>query len=326
MQTSSRLTVTLAALAASSLALAGCASTTGSDAGDGAVSVVASTNVYGQIAEAIGGDAVDVTSIIDSGAQDPHSFEPSARDQLTVSRAQLILENGGGYDAFIDSLIESSGTDADVLTAVEFSTHWTGGAAHDDSDEDGHDEADGDEHGHDHVEGFNEHVWYDPAAMSDFAAGIASALEVLRPDDADVFTANLADFQDGIATLQSDLADLDAAHAGTGIFVTEPVPLYLTDAAGLLNEAPEAFTEAVEEGQDVPPATLVEALALLASGDIAAVVANAQTGGAETTQVLDDAASRSIPVVEFTETLPEGETYLSWMQANVDALDAALTP
>ena len=117
-----------------------------------------------------------------------------------------------------------------------------------------------------------------------------------------------------------------AAHGGTQILVTEPVPLYLTDAAGLVNVMPEAFTEAVEEGQDVAPATLLEAQRLIESGTIGVLVANAQTGGAETTQVISGAESQGIPVVEFTETLPEGQTYLSWMTANVDALSVALTP
>ena len=98
---------------------------------DGRITVVASTSVYGQIAEEIGGDLVDVTSIVSSTSQDPHSFEPSAQDQLAVRHADLVIENGGGYDAFIDALLEASGSTAPVLTAVEFSAAWPGGAATD---------------------------------------------------------------------------------------------------------------------------------------------------------------------------------------------------
>ncbi|HEX5857745.1 MAG TPA: zinc ABC transporter substrate-binding protein, partial [Microbacterium sp.] len=105
-----RPTLAVTATFATVLALAGCASgdAQAGDAGAGdRVSVVASTNVYGQIAEEIGGDLVEVTSIIDSASQDPHSFEPSAQDQLTVTNADLTIENGGGYDAFVDALIGS---------------------------------------------------------------------------------------------------------------------------------------------------------------------------------------------------------------------------
>ncbi|MET0735823.1 MAG: zinc ABC transporter substrate-binding protein [Microbacterium sp.] len=301
--------------AASVLALAGCAGSARDD--DGRIAVVASTDVYGQIVEEVGGDLVDVTSIVSSASQDPHSFEPSARDQLAVSRADLIVENGGGYDAFIDTLLDATGTEAPILTAVEFSPEWTAGAA---TDSDGdHDHGD-----HSHVEGFNEHVWYDVETMGALAQGIRSQLEVLSPGDADVLRANLDAFLDGIAERRAELAAIDATHAGTAIFVTEPVPLYLTEAAGLLNVAPAAFTEAVEEGQDVPPATLLEALKLLRSGDADVVVANLQTGGAETGAVVDEAETAGIPVVEFTETLPDGQTYLSWMKANIESLAGAL--
>jgi len=307
--------------AASALLLAGCAS--GEAEGtedDGRIDVVASTNVYGQLVEDIAGDLVDVTSIITSNAQDPHSFEASAQDQLAVADADLIIENGGGYDPFIDGLIESSGTGATVLTAVEFSSEWTGGSAHDDS---AHDEGeDADEH--EHVEGFNEHVWYDPHAMSDLVVAVASELSLLSPDDADAFTSAADALAAEIATLEASLAEIEAAHAGEDVFVTEPIPYYLIKGAGLTDVTPPAFSEAVEEGLDVAPAILLESIKLLEGGDVRVVFINAQTGGAETTQVIDEASANGIPVVEFAETLPEGQTYLSWMQDNIAAIQDAL--
>ena len=291
---------------------------------DGRIRVVASTDVYGQIAQQIGGDLVDVTAIVTSASQDPHSFEPSARDQLTVSRADLIVENGGGYDAFIDTLIESSGSTAPVVTAVQLSPEWPGEPAdhadHDDENEDDHDHAD-----HEHVEGFNEHVWYDLHTMERVAEEVGHELAEIAPDHAATFTANVEEFTSGISDLETELTALDAEFAGTEIFVTEPVPLALTGAAGLVNVAPDAFTTAVEEGRDVPPATLLDALKLIRGGSVRIVVVNAQTGGAETTAIVDEAESVSIPTVEFTETLPSGQTYLSWMQSNIETLRQALS-
>jgi zinc/manganese transport system substrate-binding protein len=299
---------------ASVLALAGCASG-GAGQDDGRISVVASTNVYGQIAEAIGGDDVDVASLISQASQDPHSFEPSARDQLSVSRADLVIENGGGYDPFMDQLIEASGTNAPVITAAELSPEWP---EHDDHATEG----DGDDH--DHVEGFNEHVWYDPATMGKVAAAIADELSKLDSSHAATFEANVAAFEKGIDTLSASLAALGSAHDGATVFVTEPVPLYLTAAAGLENTTPPAFSEAVEEGQDVPPATLLEALDLIRSGSVDVLIVNAQTGGAETDQVVAAAKEKGVPVLSFTETLPQGKTYLEWMTMNVEDLQSAL--
>ncbi|GAA1466772.1 metal ABC transporter substrate-binding protein [Microbacterium thalassium] len=310
--------------AASALTLAGCAGGETTDAAgtDDAVTVVASTNVYGDIAEQIAGGLVEVTSIIESAAMDPHEFEASAADQLTVSNADLIIENGGGYDSFMDSMIESTGTEAHVITAAEFSHDWPGSES--EGEHDHADEESEDDHDHDHIEGFNEHVWYDPHTIEHVAEAIAEELGELQPEDADTFVANAEAFVAEIAGLEEDLDAIAAAHGGEGVFATEPVGFYLLEAAGLTNLTPDAFSEAVEEGQDVPPATLLEALTILQSGDVALVVANSQTGGAETNQVIDEADAEDIPVVEFTETLPDGQTYISWMQTNVDAVSAAL--
>ena len=321
--------IVLGLAAASALSLAGCAGgTAAGDGGDGGVAVVASTNVYGQIAEQLGGDLVEVTSIVSNESQDPHSFEPSARDQLSVAKADLIIENGGGYDAFIDALIESSGAEAPVVTAVEYSHDWpeneghdaeSAGEAEDHADHEGHDHE-----GHDHVEGFNEHVWYDPHTVAHLAEGIAAELAELDPDNADVFAANAEAFVAEVEGLEASLADIAGAHEGAEVFVTEPVPAYLIAAAGLANVTPDAFTEAVEEGQDVAPATLLESIARFEDGDVKLVITNTQTAGAETAQIVGEADGRGIPSVAFSETLPEGQTYISWMQANIEALSAAL--
>ena len=327
--TSSRRSLTLIGLAAASaIALAGCASgqTDEGAAADGRLTVVASTDVYGDIAAQVGGDLVDVTSIVTNASQDPHSFEPSARDQLTVSKADLIVENGGGYDAFIDALIDSSGTEAPVVTAVEHSHDWPENDGHEAETAEGADDAAADEHGHDHahVDGFNEHVWYDPHTVAHVAAAIAEQLGELSPDDAGTFTANAEAFGADVEELEASLEGIGAAHAGEQVFVTEPVPVYLVQAAGLENATPDAFSEAVEEGQDVAPATLLESLGLLRDGSVRVVITNTQTGGAETQEIVDQAEELGIPVIAFSETLPEGETYISWMQANTEALSTAL--
>lgn len=324
-----RLALAAALAAASSLVLSGCATAsggTGSAASDGRIAVVASTDVYAQIAEEVGGGFVEATAIVSSAGQDPHSFEPSARDQLTIQRADLIIENGGGYDAFVDALIEASGSTAAVITAAESSHDGpeTPGQEADVDSESGHADPEHGDHAHEHVEGFNEHVWYDPRTMQNLAAQIARELGELLPGEADTFEANAGAFAEGIAGLESALAGIESTDAGAEVFVTEPVPLYLIEEAGLVNVTPDAFTEAVEEGQDVSPSTLLESLKLLRSGRVRAVIANTQTGGAETADVIAEAEALGIPTVEFAETLPDGQTYLSWMQANVEALTGAL--
>ncbi|MDR2321392.1 MAG: zinc ABC transporter substrate-binding protein [Microbacterium sp.] len=297
----------LALVAASLFALAGCSATTSAaspsgDSGD-RIPVTASTNVWGDVAKQIGGDHVEVTSVIDSISKDPHEYEVTAADQLTVSKAKLVLENGGGYDAFMGDLVAKAADSVPVVSAVTFAPGWPQG-----------------EDAAKTVEGFNEHVWYSTAIVDGVAKKITEELGTISPAHKADFEKNLAAFEQGLKGLDAKLATIKGAHDGAKIFVTEPVPLYLTEAAGLVNVTPDAFSHAVEEGQDVPPATLLEATKLIDSGDVKVLFANAQTGGAETTRVIETAKAKGVPVQEVTELVPDGKNYLTWMQDNIEAL------
>ncbi|MFJ4999036.1 metal ABC transporter solute-binding protein, Zn/Mn family [Microbacterium sp. NPDC088619] len=323
--------VALAIASVAALSLAGCSTTPAAgEGGGGAVTVAASTNVYGSLAEQIGGDRVDVTSIITSATQDPHSYEASARDRLTVQKADLVIENGGGYDGFIDTLLQDA-EDVHVVSAVEFSHDFPGNEGHEHSDDEAeaehdHDHAEGEEghEGHNHIEGFNEHVWFDPHTMIHVVEAIAEELATIDPDGEAEFTANAEEIVTDLEGFEADLETLKTDAAGANVIITEPLPGYLAAAAGLTDVTPEGFAEAVEEGSDVAPATLLDTLNVVEGGDVAAVLTNAQTGGAETQRVEDAATDAGIPLVAFTELLPEGSSYSEWMSDAIQSLADAL--
>src|SRR4051812_16180031 len=211
----------LAGAALLCLLASGCASTgTGTDpagashaAGD-RISILASTNVYGDIAASIGGDAVEVTSLINSPAQDPHSYEASARDKLAVSQADLVIENGGGYDSFMPALVDGTGKDpAAVISAVELS-----GLEADGAQASGHaHEAGAADHGH---AGFNEHVWYHLATAGKIADTIAEKLAALDPARAAGFERNAEAFRKQLAGLEADQAALAKQVSGEAVAAT----------------------------------------------------------------------------------------------------------
>ena len=284
---------TLPLVVLATLALAGCAAPAPADDG---LSVVASTSVYGDLAASVVGDLGTVTSLID-GAGDPHSFEASARDQLAIAGADLVIANGGGYDPFMEALLDASGSSAPEIVAVDVS-------------------------GLPDVAS-NEHVWYSFEAVSAIVGAIAEQLSALQPADADAFQSNadaLVDQVDALAARASALA------LTGGAAVTEPVPVYLLDAVGLHNVTPVEFTEAIEEGSDVPPLALQDTIALFDDGAARVLAYNSQTASPETERVREAATAAGIPVVDFTETLPDGAGYVSWMTANLDALETALLP
>ena len=330
--------VALALASVAALTLAGCSTPATGEGDDGTITVVASTNVYGDIAATIGGDRVDVQSIITSASQDPHSYEASARDRLTVQKADLVIENGGGYDAFIDTLLQDA-KDPHVVTAVEYSHDFPGNEGHSDEahDDEAHsDEAHADEaehdhaedeaghEGHDHIEGFNEHVWFDPHTMIHVVEAIADELTALDPDGAKEFAANAADLTADLEGFETELATLKTDAPGVNVFITEPLPGYLAAAAGFTDVTPEGFAESVEEGTDVAPAVLLEALDVIGSGQVTALLTNAQTGGSETQRVETAAKDAGIPVVAFTELLEDGSSYSEWMSDAIQSLAAAV--
>lgn len=323
------------------VALAGCASPAPADDAEG-LSVVASTNVYGDIAQSLAGDLATVTSIIESAAIDPHSYEASAQDQLAIANADIVIENGGGYDPFVDVLVDGSGSSAIVISAVEASgllEEEHAEEAHGDEDhaeeehagEDHSDDHAGDDHAddhaddHGHIEGLNEHVWYDVHSIAHVAEAITEALVETDADNAASYESNLAAFLTDLESLEADMEALAGFLGGGTVAATEPVPVYLLAELGFEDGTPEEFSEAIEEGADVPPLALQQTLDLIDSGDVRLLAYNEQTESPETQRVRDAAEAAGIAVVSFVETLPEGEDYVSWMRANVEAVESALT-
>lgn len=269
-------------------ALSGCASIP-DPADDGVLRVVASTNVYGDIAAQIGGRHVSVRSIIDDSAQDPHSYEADARTQLALAKADVVIENGGGYDDFMDTLLAASGNRPTVLNAVTISGRRASNGE------------------------LNEHVWYDLNAMGRLAKRIAAAFGAVEPAARKVFAANAARFDVGLSRLERTAAGIAADYAGTPVAITEPVPLYLLASCGFVDRTPPAFSQAVEEGEDVSIAVLDRMLQLFRQHTVAMLVYNEQTSGGATDRVLATARSNRIPVVAVSETLPAGVHYLAWI-------------
>jgi zinc/manganese transport system substrate-binding protein len=264
--------------------------------------VVASTDVYGDIVQRIGGDRVNVTSIISDPDADPHSYEANTQNQLALSHADIVIENGGGYDDFIDTMLHAADNDeVTVLNVVEISGFTA--------------PADGE---------LNEHVWYDLGTVRKLTDQLVSALSANEPADASTFQSNAAAFEADLQQLEATEASIKQAHAGAGVAITEPVPLYMLEACGLVNKTPEEFSEAIEEGTDVSPTVLQETLDLFANGEVQLLAYNEQTSGPETERVLDAANSNDVAVVPVTETLPEGKDYISWMAANLSAIQSAL--
>lgn len=297
----------VSALAVLALGATACASSDKASTGSGSqnaaaanpgggekIKVVASTDVWGSVVTAVGGDKVEVTSIIHDPSADPHSYETTASDAIAAKNAKLTLSNGGGYDEFFSKLADQA-ADAQKLVAVDIA-------------------ATGNE---------NEHVWYSLPGVEKIADQVAVKLGEIQPASKDAFTANATAFKGKTQELLKKVTGLGAS--GGKVVATEPVAHYLLDSAKVTDATPPAFAEAVEAEQDVPAAALNQVKQLISGKQVKALINNAQTTTPVTQQVVGDAKSAGIAVVDVTETLPQGVTdYIAWMTKSVDALAGAL--
>lgn len=284
------------------LALAGCGGSTAADessavggtgiAEGGVIHIVTSTNVWGDIAATVAGKRAEVTSLIADLSRDPHDFEPSGRDELALSRADLVIVNGGGYDDFIDQMLSSLDQHPATIRAVDI-------AARTDD---------------------NEHVWFDPAVAAAVADAIATGLGQIDPGHASDYDAGAAAFADSLADARDQLASIAEHYPATPVAVAEPAPVPLIEAAGMVNIIDDSFTEAMEEGVDVPPGELAAVLDRIRQHDADLLVYNVQSATPQSEQLRAAAETADVPVVEVTELLPPDTGYAAWIDGIIDAM------
>jgi zinc/manganese transport system substrate-binding protein len=314
-----------AVAAATAIVLTACGTQDTPAADDGTIKVVASTNVWGSVVKAVGGDAVQVSAIIDDPSGDPHSYESKPTDLAAVRDAKLVIFNGGGYDDFFATLLGPETEGAKKIEAFPVSGKASGHdepetSAEPETGEEGHAEEGHEEEGHDHA--VNEHVWYDFETVRKVADQAAADLGEIAPDKKATFEANAKDFTAKLTELEQRVA---GKGAGKKVLATEPVAHYLLDTAGVEDVTPESFSAAVENETDIPAAALADVTRLIEQKQVTALVNNAQTENAGTQRVVDQAKAAGVPIAEVTETLPEGVTgYLDWMTKQVDSLVGAL--
>jgi zinc/manganese transport system substrate-binding protein len=276
----------------------GCGSTTTGTAAS-KLDVVAAENVYGDMARQIGGSHVAVTSILADPNADPHLFEPGTRDGLAVAGARLVIENGAGYDAFMQRLEDASPskhrlvlTVADVLDV--------------------------------HGRNANPHLWYDVPRLGTIAGAIASGLERSDPAHAAAYRSGLHRFVTSLGPLTRQVAAIRTSFAGRPVAYVEPVPGYLVSAAGLENLAPDTFTRAIEDGTEPTPQAVAAMDALISGKRIRALLYNTQAVSPITERIRSAALAAGIPVVGVSELLPAKETFQEWQLAQAQALYKAL--
>ncbi len=262
------------------------------------VNVVAAENFYGDMAKQIGGSHVSVTSIMSDPNVDPHEYESSVDDGRAIAGSQLVIENGSGYDDWMDKLLAASPSGSRiVLTGFDLAVTKLPE---------------------------NEHVWYNPDNAEAIAKAIGVALSKLDPADGAYFDHTLQVFVGSLDQIRQKMAEIKARYANTPVGLTETIYLYQALPMGLDVLTPFEFQKAIAEGNDPPADAAVTAESQVTGKQIKVLIYNEQTITPITTKLQGEAKAEGIPVFPVTETMPQGLHYQTWMMAQLNELERLL--
>jgi len=266
----------------------------------GQIHVVAAENFWGSIAAQVGGNRVQVTSIITNPATDPHDYEPNAQDARTIAGAQMVIVNGVGYDPWAPKLVAGNPVGGRVVLTVGNLVGVKPGG--------------------------NPHRWYSPANVRQVANAIVADYTKLDPKDAAYFRAQRTTFETkGLAEYNTLIATIRRKYHGVALGASESIFAPLAQALGLRLITPYAFLKAISEGTDPTAADKTTIDRQIAKKEIKVWVFNSQNSTPDVARLTEAARKRRIPVATITETMtPATASFEQWQVRQLKALAAAL--
>jgi zinc/manganese transport system substrate-binding protein len=264
------------------------------------VDVVVSVSQWGDVVRQVAGDCADVTTIVASGAVDPHDFEAGTADLAAFSDADLVVVNGADYDHWAEDAVASLDPEPTVLRAADLLDEPTDAA--------------------------DPHLWYEPEAVHAMGPAVADALTTLSADVAAYVEERAAAWQSDLRRYTDAIAALSSTAAGRTYAATETVFDRMAAAIGLVDATPEGYRRAVSNDSEPAPGELAAFEAALADGSVDLLVYNTQTSGSVPEQLRSAAEDAGLPVVEVTEFPSEGGgSFVAWQLAQLSAVSDALS-
>lgn len=263
----------------------------------GPITVVASINQWGSLAAELGGDDVNVTSIMSSTNVDAHDFEPKTSDVAKLSKAQIVVANGAGYDSWATKSLTKSTTIVSAASVV--------GA----------------------MEGDNPHLWFSKDARSGMATEITEAYIKALPSKKADFQKRLKEWQAGEKQLESWAEDFTKTHENLTYAATEPVAYYLMSDLGFEDSTPKGYAQSQASGGEVAPADLQSFQKIIEGRKVDVLLNNTQETSDATNMITGTAGRSDVPVVDVSEQMPaDSETLDDWINQLVNTIIDAVDP
>lgn len=263
---------------------------------NGTIEVVASVNQWGTVAKTLGGDNVNVTSIINSTNVDAHDYEPTTSDIAKLQKAQVIIVNGAGYDAWAVKAAQSA--KATVVNAAE-----VGGVK----------------------DGDNPHIWFSADVRKAMAQAITDAYAKADSAKKSDFDKLNDQWMTEEGNVEGKIAEVKQKSDGLAYAATESAASYLAEDMGLADATPSGYAQATANESEPTPTDIKQFTDALKAGEIKLLVVNTQEESELTGKITNAAKSANVPMVNLTEQMPEQyDSLTAWMESLVDAFSKAI--
>ena len=263
------------------------------------ISVVAAENQYGNVAKLIGGDKVDVTSIISNADGDPHTFISSVKNAKLLDNAQVIIYNGANYDTWVNSIVKNN-TKAVSVSAQSLIKPQS-----------------------DSNLGINPHLWYDPSTFDKMAQKLEATFTTLDPENEKYYQDNLNTFEKNYAQVYKMVDDIKESYDGTPVTATEPLFGYMSTALGLDMKGID-FQWVLMNDSEPTPKMMIKYQELLSQKKVNVLFYNEQVESNTSKNILNLAKKNDIQVVGLTETMPQDKNAITWMLSTLTDTKQAL--
>ena len=280
------------------LALAGCSGAVAADPHK--LQVVANENFWGSLAAQLGGNRVQVTSIVHNPATDPHDYEPTASDARWMAVAKMAILNGAGYDTWAGKLLDANPVDGRIeLNVGKLAGVGAGG---------------------------NPHLWYSPVHVQQAIGAITAGYKRLDPKHAAYYDAQRTRLEtQGLARYRALIASIRGRFAGTPVGASESIFAPLAQGLGLKLVTPSGLMNEVSEGSEPTAADRTTTDRQIRTRRIRLWVYNSQNSTPDVQRLTDEARAAGIPVATVTETLvPPSATFQQWRVRQLAAIEEAL--
>ena len=248
--------------------------------------IVSGVTEWGALAHQLVGSDAKVVSLLTDPNADPHEHEATISDAANVAKASVVLENGAGYDTWLEQLVSAQGSKVSVVNVGKLM-----GVA----------------------SGKNPHLFYNPLAAIKFVKALTKLLE--RQHGFSNIKVRSAALLAQLESIQSNVESFAASCDHVKVAATEDVTSYLLQDARLDIVTPEALRLAVGNGVDPSVRDLATALDQLKKHP-AFLIDNIQTATPLTDELAAQAKSSHVPIIKVTETM-RGTDYVRFINGVV---------